>query len=507
MMNAKDVMFNSLAAVVGDAHVTTARENLEAYATDQSFEIGRPPRYAVFPENAREIAEIVRLANEQRMPVVPKSSTIGLYGGALPMEGGIVLDLKRMNRIIEVNERNWYAVVEPGVTFQQLHSRLLEQGLRVAKPLMEPPSASVISTYMERVPSATAADFVYGMEHVISYTVVAPSGETFTVGHPPLENTPASAPDGPGLNFYRIFQGAQGTLGIVTWMVIRVLPRPATRKVFFFPCPGMEKAIEIIRCVQKKELGLECFALNNFNMAAWLVGFSGDQTLNLRQGKYLGTRKTRVWAENQYEEFQELRRSLPAWTTVVCLSAVGPIPHEKIAYQEIDLKEAVSEIGAFPESTVGGVAALDKEVLDELALPWRMQKRYGYRGSCHSMMFNSPPDRIAALHKTASRVAQEFGYPPEDMGIYILPMERARAFYCTYELHCNPDDPSESQHISNLFHRLSEVLVEHGGFFDRPYGKWASLVYSRTGNYSEYLRKIKKELDPNNIMNPGKLCF
>jgi hypothetical protein len=108
---------------------------------------------------------------------------------------------------------------------------------------------------------------------------------------------------------------------------------------------------------------------------------------------------------------------------------------------------------------------------------------------------------------TVSRAVQEFTYPPEDVGIYLLPMERARAFYCSYDLNCNPNDPSESLQASNLFDRLSEVLVGDGAFFDRPYGKWASMVYGRTGNYSEYLRKIKRELDPNNIMNPGKLCF
>ena len=412
-----------------------------------------------------------------------------------------------MNRILEINKRNWYAVIEPGVTFEQLDSQLVKDNLKVAKPLLEPPSGSVVSTYLERVPAVTAADFVYGMEHVISYCVVAPSGETFTVGHPPLENTPASAPDGPGLNFYRIFQGAQGTLGIVTWMVVRLLPRPKSRKVFFFPSRSIEKAIEIMRCVQKKELGLECFALNSFNMAAWLISVSEDQARSLRKGEYIGSQATPAWTAEQYKEFQDLRNALPPWTTVICLSAVGPMPDEKIAYQEIDLKEAVSEIGAFPELTVGGFSALDTLVLDELVLPWRMQKRYGYRGSCHPIMFSSPPDRVAEFHMTVSQAVQEFTYPPEDVGIYILPMERARAFYCSYDLHCNPNDPSESLQVSNFFERLSEVLVRDGAFFDRPYGSWASMVYSRMGNYSEYLRKIKTELDPNNIMNPGKLCF
>ena len=80
-MNAKDIMFNNLAAVVSESHMTTARENLDSYATDQSFTAGRPPQYVVFPENEQEIGDIVRLANEHRLPIVPKSSSISLYGG------------------------------------------------------------------------------------------------------------------------------------------------------------------------------------------------------------------------------------------------------------------------------------------------------------------------------------------------------------------------------------------------------------------------------------------
>jgi FAD/FMN-containing dehydrogenase len=86
-------------------------------------------------------------------------------------------------------------------------------------------------------------------------------------------------------------------------------------------------------------------------------------------------------------------------------------------------------------------------------------------------------------------------------------MERARAIYCSYDLHCNSADGDECVRVNNLFDKASDVLIAMGAFFDRPYGRWAQMVYSRTGTYTEYLKRIKRELDPNNIMNPGKLCF
>jgi FAD/FMN-containing dehydrogenase len=461
----------------------------------------------VFPKTTAEVQEVVKLANEHCAPVVPRSSAVSLHGASIPKEGGILLDLTGMNQIVEVDDRNWYAIIEPGVTFRQLSDQLEDHGFRVAAPLLDPPSASVVSSYMERNPVTTAADFTFGAEHVISYTIVAPNGDTFTVGHPKMENAPAGAPDGPGLNFYRIFQGAEGTLGIVTQMIVRVLPLPKAKKLVFFPCESVERAVEIIRRVQKSELGLECFALNNFNLAALLLKETKDQEQSLKAGTYIGVRGATPWTDEQLDQFYDIRSQLPPWTVVLSLSAVGPIPEEKIAYQELDLKEAMAEIGAEAKPTVGGVAALDKLLMDELLLPWRMQKRFGYRGSCHQIMFSSAPDRVEEFEWTVSQAASERHYPLEDIGIFLLPMERARGFYCSYDLHCDLDDEEETEVVKDIFDEIGEDLVEAGAFFDRPYGKWAELVYSRAGTYTEYLKKLKRELDPNNIMNPGKLCF
>ncbi|MFH1775234.1 MAG: FAD-binding oxidoreductase [Chloroflexota bacterium] len=508
MAETKDTVLEGLVAVVGKDNVTTSPEVIASYAQDQSFTPASRPHYAVFPESTAQVQEIVKLANECGVPVVPRSSPVSLHGASIPGEGGILVDLGRMNRILEVNERNWYAIIEPGVSFLKLNEELKKHGFRVAASLLTPPSASVVSTYLERTPVVTAADFTYGSEHVISYTVVVPSGDTFTVGHPPLANTPASSSDGPGLNFYRIFQGAQGTLGIVTWMVIRVLPLPKARKVFFFPCDDIERAVEVISRIQKSELGLECFALNSFNLAALLVKEAPGQARLLKSGEYIGPCGAQsYWTERQLEQFVDLRDTLPPWTVVLCLSAVGPIPREKIAYQELDLKEAMTEIGVEPKPTVSGLLALDKVILDETILPWRLQKRFGYQGSCQELMFCSSPDRVGDFDAVIYQVADQFGYPAEDIGGYLLPMERGRACYLTYDLHCDLDDPEQSLEVSDLFDSVSELLITMGAFFDRPYGKWARMVYSRAGSYTEYARKVKGELDPNNIMNPGKLCF
>jgi hypothetical protein len=507
MTETNDDIVTKLAKIVGKENVTTDPDTMAIYSQDQSFVPKSRPHYVVFPKTTVEVQDVIKLANEHGVPAVPRSSAVSLHGAGIPTEGGILLDLTQMNKIMEIDDRNWYAIIQPGVTFRQLNDQLEGHGFRIAAPLLDPPSASVVSSYMERNPVATAADFTYGAEHVVSYTIVAPNGDTFTVGHPKMENAPAGAPDGPGLNFYRIFQGAEGTLGIVTEMIVRVLPLPKAQKLVFFPSESIERCVEIIGRIQKSELGLECFALNNFNLAALLLQETADQLEPLQNGSYIDVDGATPWTDEQQEQFYELRSQLPPWTVILRLSAVGPIPEEKIAYQELDLKDAMAEIGAEPKPTVGGVTALDKLLTDELHLPWRMQKRFGYRGSCHQIMFSSAPDRVGDFEWTVSQTASERHYPLEDIGIFLLPMERARAFYCSYDLHCDLSDEEESEIVEDLFDEISEDLVAEGAFFDRPYGKWAELVYSRAGTYTEYLKKLKQELDPNNIMNPGKLCF
>ena len=114
---------------------------------------------------------------------------------------------------------------------------------------------------------------------------------------------------------------------------------------------------------------------------------------------------------------------------------------------------------------------------------------------------------VEELDETVSQTASEYHYPPEDIGGFLLPMERARGFYLSYDLHCDLSNEEETEVVEGLFDEIGESLVEAGAYFDRPYGKWADLIYSRAGTYTEYLKKLKRELDPNNIMNPGKLCF
>jgi FAD/FMN-containing dehydrogenase len=193
---------------------------------------------------------------------------------------------------------------------------------------------------------------------------------------------------------------------------------------------------------------------------------------------------------------------------VIVSSGFERRPEEKIAYEEEDLKELGSkEIGVDPEEEVRGVPDLAEELLKDTERPTRMQKRFGFKGSVQPLSFYGESRKASFFEGLIHKMASEFGVPFEEIGGFILPIERARAVFCQFDLHCDSGNAQEKEKTETLLKVASERLIDEGAFFDPPYGIWADMMYSRAGTYAEYLKRVKKELDPNGIMNPGKLCF
>jgi FAD/FMN-containing dehydrogenase len=507
MSEVKDAIKEGLEAIAGSKGVFNDPATLDKYSRDQSLTPPRKPSYVVKPRTLAEVQDVVRLANEHVMPVVPYSSGTDFHGAAVPDHGGILADLGQMNRISELSAHLWSVTVEPGVTFAHLKKELDKHGLRVQVPLLTPPSASVLVTYLEREPVPSAADFIYGNEHIQTMRVVLPGGDSFTMGNPALEGKPHTHPFGPGLDFWRMFMCAQGTMGIVYEMNLRLIPLSKTQKFFFSTFENITDVTDAIKHIQRQELGFECFALNSSDLATLVVEEEPSDAGDLKKGTYVGPAGARPWSSAQRQRFEARRQALPPWTLVLSIAAWARHPEDKVAYQELDLRDLAAEAGFDLKPSVASITGLDKIIADEMLLPWRMQKRFGYKGTCHGLMFYATAGSIPLIEDALSQLAAKYHYSAGDIGAYVQPVERARTYYCVYDLYCDPEDENDVERVKSLFNEASEVLISLGAFFDRPYGPWAEMMYRRDGNYAEYLRKFKAQLDPNNIMNPGKLCF
>ena len=490
-------MKKELKNIVGKENVFDDQATLERYSRDQSFVRACRPDFVVLPKDTEEVQEVVKFANSRLVPIVPFSSGLNLHGGTIPHQGGIILNLSRMDRIIEINEYNRFAWIEPGVTYARLQDELEKHDLRVMVPFGVPPERSVLSSKLERFPVLASAATEYGNDLCMDMEAVLPDGNIFRTAM--LAAAGGKSPggagaSGPHLWWNRIFEASQGTFGIVTQLVIKVEVMPKYRRIFFLTFNDIEEATTSLREIQKKELGMECFLLNRFNLACMLT-----------EDWILPT--TFPSEKKPSEHFEGLKKNLPPWTLMICLSGLRKLPREKVEYESEDLKDVCEAMGVELKPNGGGIQGLEKVMLEELLRPWSILKKFRYRGSCHDLSFHCPLHLISEIEKAIKSLADKHSYPLSAIGGYALPVERGRALYCEYDFHCDLNDPQEKERVRSLWFEASEEALRKGGVFDRLYAPWSEMVYRRAGLYPIYLKKLKKEFDPNNIMNPGKLCF
>jgi len=479
-----------LLEIVGTGNFSDDPNVLKKYSAD--FSLGPPgaPSYVVKPKDAQEVQKIIRFANEHSIPVVPVSSEVHFNGAAIPRQGGIVLDLTRMKKVLEIDEANRRVRIEAGVMWQQLTEELAKKGMRMIMPLLPHASRSVLTDYLEReVPTNTVYDYGEPMQ---SMEVVWPNGEIFRMGSASVNGYPDSVskganPSGPGLDFYRLLQGAQGTMGVVTWANLKIESIPKMDKVLLAPVDDLAYAQEFLYRILPRRIGQECLLLNNIDLAA-------------------------IVAEKWPGDFETLRTTLPPWTLILIVSGLLRRPEEKIAYEENFLNQVIrNEFRKMElQDNLPGVPGIGRKLLSMLRKPWPAEKIYWkniWKGCSQSLFFIARPSSGHLYVDTVKKMAAQHGYPMSDIGIYIQPIEHNRACHIEFTFFYNPAAPSEKARISDLYRNAALSLMNQGAFFTRPYGELASMVYERASGYTMALKRVKKVFDPKNIMNPGNLCF
>jgi glycolate oxidase len=211
-----------LKQVIAPDRVMTAPEDMVVYSYDGTWVVGRP-QIAVTVLNTEEIASVVRVASEEEIPIVPRGAASGLAGGAVPVFGGIVLNMTRMNHILEIDRVNMTVVTEPGVVTATLQAAVEQQGL-----FYPPDPASLKQSTIGGNISTSAGGprcLKYGTtrDYVLGLQVVLPSGEIMRTGARTAKNST-------GYDLTHLFTGSEGTLGVVTEGTLRLIPQPRSRR-------------------------------------------------------------------------------------------------------------------------------------------------------------------------------------------------------------------------------------------------------------------------------------
>jgi FAD/FMN-containing dehydrogenase len=486
IMTSKD----ELAKIVGKENVSDAPADLLRYSKDHSLVPPGMPECVVYPISSEQVGKVLKWSNKSNVPIVPVSSKEHFNGGAVPRQGGVILDLSKMNKIFEINQDLKKTRFEAGVTWGQLTDALAKEGMRVLMPLLPHANRSVLTDFLEReVPTNTVYDYGEPMQ---AFEVVWPTGEIFKLGSASVNGYPDSMskggnPSGPGIDFYRFVQGAQGTMGVVTWTNLKIMFATKMDKVFFAPIHDLGYAQEFLYRILPRRVGQEVLLLNRTDLAA-------------------------IIAEKWPADFEKLRATLPPWTLILVVSGLVRRPEEKIDYEVKLLKEVLrNEFRNLSlDEALPGFPGLGGKMLSLLRNPWPADVPYWknrWQGNSQSLFFIARPDKTPRFVEIVEAVAPKHGYPVADIGSYIQPIEHNRACQVEFTFFYSESDAAAKARIAALYRDAAKALINEGALFTRPYGELAPMVYERAASYVMALRRVKKIFDPNNVMNPGNLCF
>src|SRR4029453_5767475 len=211
-----------LQALVSPAPVLTAADELLVYECDGHTLDKAPPSAVVFPTSAEQVVAIVKLANKYGVPFVARGAGTGLSGGALALDGGLVIELNRMNKILEVDYVNQRAVVEPGLVNLHLSLAVADAGYYYAPDPSSQGSCTIGGNVAENSGGPHTLKYGVTTNHVLGLEVVLPDGAVVHFGGPTL--------DTPGYDLTGLFVGSEGTFGIVTKVTVRILRKPQAWK-------------------------------------------------------------------------------------------------------------------------------------------------------------------------------------------------------------------------------------------------------------------------------------
>jgi hypothetical protein len=480
-------LYQELVKICGSKFISNDPELLESYSIDLSFVKGKVPKYVVWLKKTKQIEEILKLANKIEFSIIPisSSSSIRYHGDTIPQkDNSIIIDLSRMNKILNIDRKNRVIMLEPGVVFGQIIPILQKKGLKLLQPLYPREGKSVLTTALERVPTAIPRYQWDSSDPLLCTEVVLGTGDLFRTGTAAGPGTIKKQkksgqaqvnPMGPTqFSPFRLIQGAQGSLGIVTWATLKLELIPTDQKVIHFQTENIQDLLDLQHELLKFRLGNELLILNNINLACLV--------------------------KQSPEDIKKLINSLANWNLILILTGRGKLADERIAYQEGDLRDIMSDLKL--EHLGKDSVISDSEIINALnsstSYPWRNR----LKGSFQDIFF------ITNIEKISEYISLVESEVPQDLGVYIQAINQGTSYHCEFDIYYNNEDEEVQKSVNKKYINLSIKLMDEGAFFNRPYGIWAKEVFKRHTNSTEIaLKKVKKIFDPNNILNPGVLCF
>ncbi len=450
-----------LSEIVGSNNVYTDSDSKFVYSKDYTENLSFEPDIIVKPSTSKEISEIVRLANEHLIPVIPRGGGTGLSGGALPIYGGICISMERFKKIIEIDEENLQATVEPGVITQVLQDECEKLGLYYPPDPASRGSSFLGGNLAECSGGPRAVKYGVTKDYVLGIEFVSPTGEIVNAGGRVLKNVS-------GYNLTQLIVGSEGTLGIITKIFLRLIPMPKHRKVMLAAYTNIDDCARTVSRIFKS--GITPSALELMENSAMRA------------------------AENQ------LGKKFPNGDAAAQLLIEVDGNYEETLEKDIEsIAGIVMENGAYDV-----ILAEDNQKMNEL---WSLRRCIGEAVKSISEYKEEdtvvPRARIPELIRGVKEISSEFGITTICYG------HAGDGNVHVNILKDKLDDASWEKNLDIAIRKIFSLTVSLGGTISGEHG----IGYSQK-NYLpialgkaelDLMKKIKSSMDPHNIMNPGKI--
>ena len=452
LMNKENIL-KELKEIVGENFVSNREEELYIYSQDPGASLPRSVDYVILPKNVDEIQRIVKFANSEKIPIVPMGGGLTLSGLIIPVRGGIVMDMKRMNKIIEINEFNRYALIEAGVTTGQLLSHLNHNHPTLQPPIPDaPPSATIAGNVLIHGSGYLSQKYGDHGSMINGLEVVLSDGEICKFGSCALSDYWFTR--GPIPDFIGLFTSAFGTLGIITKLSIKLYPKPNCRDVIFGLFKDTKDIPRLLLEVTKTGLA-EDVLLGMQDKPEWMKGYIFIMTY--------------VTGEDQ----EEIERNIKTFKKVY---KTGNARFMKPPDRMRD-------------------TYLEKPIFAAGAADYRKGGGFEYVGAF------MPLEKVPEAYNKGAEISRKYKIPPT-IGSRLISGTHTVVVFFSYSF--NRADPKDMENARLALHETDELALELGGIPWKVELDGQKLVLKKIDpSYKKILKLIKTALDPNNIMNPG----
>jgi len=460
-----------LTGIVGEEDILVSDVDLLCYSYDSvsralrafSEDFRLRADAVVRPESTQEVVEIVKVANENGVPLIPRGAGTSLAGQLLPVKGGIVLDFSKMDKIREISTDDQCVIMEPGVEYFRLGSKLDERGYFFPP---EPGSAKVCTIggmVANNASGSSAAKFGTTKNYVMDLEVVLASGEVIRTGSRTIKSCS-------GYDLTSLFVGSEGTLGIITEVMLRILPKPEGEVSFVASFGSIEAACDAGKKILER---LNPPVLEFVDRTTTLGMKRYDEALKLSIApsliiKLSGRRKTLA---DQLSEAEE-----------IC----GAAKKFKIFEGEVQKSLWQARHSAGP---------ILSSLSPHLASPFMQAPA--------TLDFAVPLSKIVESTEAIDRIVKEYG-------LIVLRFGHLGDGNIHHIIEIPLEDKKDLEKLREVQRSMAETMLEFGGTMTAEHGVglWkAPYLELEKGHSIEVMRQIKRTLDPNNILNPGKMAL